>query len=662
MAKKKPGPSAKTYDTPADRDAERAPSRKNDGQYGSMPPEFKGKEPTLASPSWIYNQKDPEKDLLSIMRTLILAQGRRLWENTFLMSLYANVDFMATYWGTRGGVFGGAGMGSGPSSSIMSTMPKMSDNRIRMCTDALVGKLIQSNSRIVMQTRMGDFSEWRKARKIELALEGEFARMRLMREVQLVATDALVTGDGFLKLYPDYDGKTICAERVFPNEIVIDEIEGAYGTPQKMYQLVYRRKDDVYNLYPDKWEIIRKAATTMPPKFAWTLYQPGMVEIFEAWALPYGNRPGRHIIACSAGVLFDEPWDKPFFPIIRFKGGDRQFGWYGAGWAEQVANTQINLNKLLNVCEAAASLGVAPFWVVQDGAGINIDHLTNMPGHVVTTASTDPKWVTNPPFHPSTNEVIKMWQDMIMTYYGMNEMEVTGEVPVNRLDSAEALKQFQAMGSVRHTQLLERWQEFFVDVGERVCMLASDIAKNNGGYPVLVKKAYAKAFQLDWKDLEIAKDSYMMSPAPANTLPRTASGRVDTLMEWQQSGLITPQQAQRAIASGQDLDAILGEVAANDDVIDRIIEMFTEFKEYMPPTPLMDLPHAQVRMSAARMKYELLGADKEVLALFDHFLADLADLIQMMTPPQPPMGGAPTPGMRPGGPAPVAPQAPVMQS
>lgn len=640
MAKKrKTGPRPETYNSMAERD---------DAARGKRDPFGSTKVGDVAQSHWI-EAEDPTKDLSEVVKTLIKAQGRRLWENTFFMSLYANVDFMSPYWGSRGGQMGFGGVGP----DAAAAMPRMSDNMVRMCVDALTGKLIQSNSRIVMQTRMGDFSEWMKARKIELALEGEFAKMRLYREIQQVAVDALTQGDGFLKLYPDYDGKSIVAERLFPNEVFIDELEGAYGPPKKLYQLCYRRKDDIYAWFPDKYEIIRKAGTTMPPRFAWTLYQPGMAEIYEAWALPVGNRKGRHVIAVSSGVLLDEEWDKPYFPIVRFKAGDRPFGWYGAGWVEQVATTQVDLNKTWSVLQRAAHMGIAPYILTQSGSNVNVDHLTNDVATIVQTDGVDPKWVVNPPFHPGAADYLNMLKQTILTFFGMNEMEVTGELPVNRLDSSEALREFQAMGSVRHTMLLERWQEFFVDVAERVCMLASDIAKANGGYPVMVKKAYAKAVQLDWKQLQIEKDSYMMNPAPANILPITSAGRVQKLQELKADGLIGPQQAARAIASGQDVEAILAEVTADDDNIDRIIEKFTEFGEYVQPNSLMNLQHALVRMSNARLKYENLGADDATLALFDRFLADCKDLVAMMTPPAP--MGAP-PGAAPGAaPAPGAP-------
>ncbi len=610
-----------------------------------------GRDGDMETTRWIFDQENPHKDLALTIRTLVAAQDRRLRANTFYMSLYANEDFMQPYFGNSAGAIG---MGTNKPGAPM--MPQMSDNMLRMCTDALAGKLVQSNARIVMQTRMGDFSEWRKARKLEMAFEGEFARTHFYNEAIQVAVDGITVGDGLMKLYIDYDGSCICAERVFPNEVFVDELEGAYGQPRKMYQLRYMRKDDLRAYYPQHDEIIRRATSTMPPRYGWTMYQPGMVEVFEGWALPTGNRPGRHIIAISSGVLFEETWTDEYFPFVRFKAGDSPLGYYGMGWAKDVAKTQVKLNRTWNVLDKAAHLGIAPYWVVSAGSDINVEHLTNGEGHVVTTAGEAPQWVVNPPFHPAAKDYLESLKGTILTFFGMNEMEVTGQLPINRLDSSDALREFQTMGSVRHTMILSRWQEFFVLAAERIAMLAKKIAKKKGGYPVIVKRSFANAIELDWKDLDMPINNALMNPAPASILPMTSAGRTNTLNKMAADGQITKEQYARAIASGQDVEAILSEVAADDDNIDRIIEKFTEHQEYEAPNSLMKLDHALVRMSAARLKYGNLGADEDVLSLFDRFLTECKDLVALLTPPPPMMPGAmPAGGPNvPGNPNPVA--------
>jgi hypothetical protein len=606
----------------------------------------------LGESEWIVASKDNVAKLLcETGKTLCTNQGYRLWDNTRFLSMYSNTDFMTPY-------YGNPGVDTAP-------MPRMSYNVIKICTDTLVGKLIQSNSRVTIQTTGGDFTDWQKARKIELAIEGEFNTMRLYKHAQLVALDGITCGTGWLKLWKE-DNKIWC-ERIYVNEVFVDEVEAAYGPPTKLYQVRYIKKDTLLAKYPQYAEIIRKASTVNPPRFAWTLFTPGLVEVWEGWALPIGGRPGRHTMAINTGFIHDEEWAEPFFPLIPFRSGDKPFGWYGQGYIEQTMATQIDLNKTINVMQRAAHLGIAPYWIVDEGASLNIRHLTNRVGHVVETNSTDPKWVTNSPFHPDAVKYVQQLEQMIMQYYGMNEMDTGGQTPLNRIDSAPALREYQDMGSTRQTMLLERWEEFYIEVAKRTIMLAGQIAKESGkGYPVTSKKDYQSAIHLDWKDLDLDADSYTMCAAVANLLSRTPAGRMQDVQDLKAMGIITPDQAIRLMRGPPDIDAIVNEASALNDNIDMAIAEIVDHNNYIPPTTFNVTPATINRITNARLEYQNRNAPDSVLAMFDRWISDAKAVVELMTPPaQPAMPGAPgtqptvgtpngqpAPGPTPAGPAP----------
>lgn len=592
---------------------ERSSNLRSRKQSGA--PTAKGEAEANSDVRWITetNDKLASKSMCDLIRTLATNQGYRLWDNTRYMSLYANTDFM----------FGYNNGSAGPVAT--DPMPRMSFNKIKINTDTLVGKLIESNSRIVMTTSEGDFAEWQKARKIEWALEGEWHRMRIYQEASRVALDGITVGTGWLKLYK-HDGK-VCCERVFPNEVFVDEIEAAYGAPKKLYQMRYVKKDTLIRLYPDKADVIRAAKTVNPPRFAWTLYTPGMIEVCEGWALPIGGRPGRHMIALSSGSLLDEVWDEEHFPLIPFRAGDMPFGWYGQGFTEQVMGAQMDLNKIWNIMQKAAHLGLAPFWVVDEGASINIKHLNNDVGHIVETSSTDPKWFTNPPFHADGYKYIESLERVIDNFYGNSQMESSGETQLNRLDSRKALVEFQDMGATRHAVLIERWQEWFVKVAERTIMLAKQIAKEEGKYPVLVKKSQSKARQLDWKDLDLDSDPYMMQCAPSNMLSRTVAGRKDDINDMITSGLLSQGQGAQLLKGPPDVDAAISEISAPEDYTDWVIEQFVDEGEYTPPNQIDDIARMTKRISEARYQYILRGAPEKTIALFEQWLEDAKAIV-----------------------------------
>lgn len=626
------------------------PSRTRSNTMTNVRMSSKGVLADTMGSQWITEEgsKKTARSVVQTVKNIVTDQGMRLYDNTMFMALYANRDFMQGFHNRQG------------QSGLDNYVPRMSDNQIRLHTDTLAGKLIQGNSRINMLTSMGDWSTWNTARKIEQALEGEWARMKMYREAQKVAVDGITTGTGWLKLAISDDGDTIDCQRVFPNEVFVDHLEAAFGPPRKLYQMRYVGKDVLAALYPDKLDIISTAAVANTPRFSWTLYSQGMVEVIEAWALPVGDRPGRHVIALSNGTLEDEEWEDPFFPLIPFKPGDSPFGWYGQGFVEQTMGAQIDLNKTLNVMQQAAHLGIAPFWVIQEGANISMKHLENVSGHIVETSGADPKWMTNAPFHQAAPIYCQMLRQMIGDYFGANSLETGGQLPVNRLDSKKALRAYEDISATRITTLVERWStDFFVDVADRTVMLAGQIAKKKGGYPVLVNRDFKAAIQLNWQDLSLKRDQYLMRPAPANFLSSQPSGKLQDIQDLMGAGLINQMQGQRLMQGPPDIQAALAESTAPEDDLDNLIEEIVEHGKYRPPITLQDLPRGIKRVSDARLQYRTLGLEQERINMFDRWIAAASNLLQTMSPPPPTPGQgiAPPPGLGapPNGPAAPAP-------
>lgn len=657
MAIKQPfGPRDETYDAPQGRGALKMP--------------IMARKKAQAGNSWITDP-EPHKVAVQTAEAIIRAQGGRLKDNTRWMSLYANQDFMSPYSQV-------AGRGTGH-------MPRMSDNQLRIHTDTLVGKLVQGNSRVTMLTSGGNWQEWNKARKIENAVEGEFARMKLYSKAQIVGTHGIVTGTGCLKVNIAPDGKSIECAPVFTNNLFVDNMEVAYGAPTKYVELRYVMQDTLIAQFPDKADAIMRAKCKNPPSFAWTPYSPGMIPVYEWWAVPIGHegtdgyRVGRHII-CIDGATLNDPdeweWTDPYPPLIFFKPGDGPMGFYGQGFVEQTAPTQIALNKTINVMERAAHLGLAPHWYLPEGSGIQGRHLDNVPGSIIEYSGAEPKWVVTPPFHAAAPAYVQMLRSMISDYFGANGLETGGALPVDRLDSRKALREYQDMTATRITTVIERWQDFYIEVAERVIMLARKIAEAQGGYPVLVKKTYKEAIQLDWRDLDISKDAYMLRPAPANMLSGTPSGKLQDIQELMQSGLISQKQGQRMLQGPPDIQAAIGEATATEDDIDRLIEQFVEGdfdatdplkQAYRPPNSYQDLPRGIKRVADAFLQYSGLGLSEERLTLFTQWLEEANDKLSELqqqsaapqggAPPLPPdMTGAPPNGAAaPGPPAPTLP-------
>ena len=583
--------------------------------------------------NWIVAERGQAHiSLPATIRRIVDDQRMRLYENTKFMSMYANMDLLNAY-------FEGGSRKSKP-------MPRQTSNKVKVYGDTLAGKLVQSNSKVTAITNGGSWKAFRQARKIDAAMEAEFRRGSLYKEASKVAIDAINTGTGYLHVYRDYDSDKICFERWFPNEVFVDSLDGMYGQASMMFRMRYIKRENALALWGKNDElrdIIERSPAPSAPSFAWTMYQHGMIEMFEAWALPLGERKGRHVLCFQSGCVVDEEWKHEHFPVAVFRASEAPLGWYGQGLLEQAASAQIMMNFILEIMGQSARLGVAPFWVVAGGADVSLKQINNMPGHIVTSTGPAPQWVTNKPFHEAAPSYVAFLDAQIKSMYGINEIESGGDPGFNRVDSNPALIQLQDLWMARHTIMLKNWsEEFFLDVGKRTMMLAKDIAREKGTYPVISKKG-RRSMVLDFKDfLELSADEYTLQMAPESYLPTTPAAKRKVIVEMKNEGLITPEHALGMLTGPPDLEAVTAEITAFEDDADRIIELLMDGK--MPEvSTLSKLELVIPRVRAAAVAALNYGMPPSVEQNFTNWLADAliaAQSSMMPAPPSPVQGAA----------------------
>jgi hypothetical protein len=570
---------------------------------------------TDMSSKWIT---EPDKDqaaknLYAYVNGLIRQQGGRLWSNTLFYSMYTNCDMLSGH----------------STNSTNLDMPRMTYNLVKTDTDVVAGTLVQSNSRAVIQTNEAVLDDWRRAEKMQLAIDGEWTRGAIYTEVQKVAIDALNTGSGWLKMYIDED-RHVAFNHTHANNVFVDEFECAYGPVRSIFEVRYVRKDVLAELHPEQADIIQSAAVGAPPKFGWTMYSPGMVLVIEGWAAPVGKRPGRHIVAVSSGAIVSEDWNERQFPLIQFRVGDKPLQPYGQGYTEQVFATQIYLNKVLTIMEAAAHLGIAPFWVLSEGSGVTADMMQNDTRIITSTDPAGVQYHYQPPFHADSYTYTRELERYIHNYYGINQLQAnTTDSGLNRFDSSKAMNAYIDSSDTRHILLLTRWEQFFVEVAKKTILLAGQIAEKYGAYPVLAGGGVlGKMQQLDWKDIQMEEDSYRVTIAPANVLGSTPAARINDIINLRNEGILSGPQAARLAQGPNDIGAAVAEVNAVEDYIDFIISNMVEGKPYIGPTAIDDVPRMITRIADARCQFITRGLPQDRVRDFERWLNEANKIIQ----------------------------------
>lgn len=588
--------------------------------------------------SWI-DSAEPHKEVTATVRRLIRDQNGRLVQNTRFASLYTNEDLLR----------GSGAAGTTGNNANRSTMPRQTLNLIKVHTDTLAGKLVQSNSRVQGMTIQGDWETFRLARKIDRLLDATFIQGRLFREMSKVVVDAINVGNGYLHV-GEQDGK-IHYERWYYNEIFVDQLDAMYGCPSMLFRIRYMHPENALGFWgntEERRQAIIKAPRAVPPSFSWTPYQEGMIEVFECWALEQPNRKGRHVLCTAAGSLIDEPYTRDKFPVVNFRASDYPLGWYGQGFTAHSGGTQIWINRILDIMAKSAHLGTAPYWVVSGGADISLKQINNVEGHVVTSNGPPPQWVTNPPFHEASVQYVELLKSQMSIIYGINEIESSGAMPLNRLDSNPALIQAQDMWMARHTILLKNYsEEVFMDVAERTIEVAQQIAKKQGSYPVVSTDA-GRAWAMNWKDfVELKRESYRLMLAPENALPLTPASRKKLIMDMGAQGLIPPDRVTQLMFGGSDLDKALDEITCYQKHADWICEELYEghdpdISELQKPELLLQ------RVRCAGLLAQEYGAPDNIILNFELYAAKLQALVastqQAMVATQGIPNGGPVPG------------------
>lgn len=584
---------------------------------------------------WI-SSPSPHKQLASTIRRLIIDQNGRLVQNARYASLYANEDFLRS---TRSG---------GDAQKNRSGMPRQTLNLIKVYTDTLAGKLVQSNSRVNAVTVQGDWKTFKLARKIDRALDTTFVQGRLFRECGKVVIDALNTGTGYLYVGEE-DGK-VCYERWYYNEIFVDQLDAMYGQPTMLFRTRYMYPENALAMWgndPEAREAIERAPRAMPPAFSWIPYEQGMIEIFEGWALELPNRKGKHVLCTAAGVIKQDRYKKDKFPVVAFRASDLPLGWYGQGFIAHSGGTQVWLNRILDIMSRSAHLGLAPFWVTSGGANVSLKQLNNIEGHIVSSDGPAPEWVVNKPFHETAPAYVELLKAELGIIYGISDIESSGQLGMNRVDSNPALVQVQDMWMARHTILLQNWsEEFFMDVAERTLEVAQDIAKRKGSYPVIAT-ARGRAWAMDWADfLELKRENYRLQLSSESRLPLTPAARRKMIMDLGAQGLIPPDQVAQFLLGSPDVEAVTSQITAFQNNADWLCEQLMDGD--MPELSDLQKPDLVLqRVRAAGLQAHEFGAPSEVVMNFETFAAAVLAKVQetqaALMPPDPGSMNAGTP-------------------
>jgi hypothetical protein len=526
----------------------------------------------------------------------------------------------------------------GMASNLPIDRPTM--NVIQSCIDTLTSRVTQSRPRPVFLTDNADYKQRNMAKQMNTFINGELYQTKAHQMGELMLRDAEIFGTGCVKIYETSDHK-VGLDRVLQTDILVDPNESMYGFPRQMFHPKLVDREMLADNFPEYRSIIEKAEQAYPAydgDSARTIADQVMA--VEAWHLPSSKDAddGLHIIACSAGSIFEEPWTKDKFPFVFLPYSPGVMGFWGQGLCEQLMGTQVEINKLLIQISQSLSLVGVPRVFIESGSKVVKAHLNSNIGAIVEYSGVKPIYEVAPCIPQELYAQLQRLVEYAYQQAGVSAMSAAAQKPQG-LNSGEAIRNYDDLQSDRFAALVRRYDNMYVELAYQILDLASDIAARDGKYQTVYPDKNGTK-QIDLPKLNPEENPFVIQCFDASSLPRDPAGRLQKITEMMQAGIISVPEGRRLL-DYPDIEQVDKLANAPEERILKILDDIVDSGKYTPPDPFMDLMLATQLVTQYYNLYESCGLEESKCQKLRDFFTQVNTLKQAAQPPPPASGPAP---------------------
>ena len=570
---------------------------------------------------WLAPEEDAWRYVINYVRALEETQRAIHERNLRHARLYSNSDILGLDWTLAVRDYSHKPLG------------RVTENLVQSVIDTAASMIAKNRPRATFLTNGGDFSQQRRAALLEKFVEGIFHKTDLYEKTCDIFRDACIYGTGFLKVFLN-DDRELTIDRIYPDEIIVDELECRTSGPRAMHHRQFIDREVLKNIFPDYAEAI-DSATQDDIRRPWTSYrriEPQQVAVVESWHLPSGKgaKDGRHCICIDKQTIVWEPYTKDYFPFVVYRWSKPVIGFYGQGLAEQLTGYQLRVNKLRRTIEQAQDLIAVPRVFVDVASKVLKGHLTNEIGAVVPYRGRPPIFMTPTAMGPEIYQELERLIRAAYEFAGISQLQAQAKKPVG-LESAVALREYTDIGTGRFSVNEQRFEKLHLEVAQRIVMLGKELGK---GSTTSVYQAKRFIQKIDWSEVDLPDDAFVVSIEASSILSKTPAGRLQSVIEMAQGGLIDTDEARRLL-NHPDLERSQSLANAAIEDIEATIEDLLN-GDFKPPEPFQNLGLGIERVQVAYLKARRDGAPEDILEGMRQWMARakyLLDEAQQALPP-----------------------------
>ena len=575
---------------------------------------------------WKCDGKELAENVTVNILTLVKQAASRLYQTYISSRYYANMPM--------------SGLRAEAGQRIANTpvsKDRLAWNVCASCVDTLASKIAKNRPQPFFVTNKGSWEQQEKSKKLNSFMKGVFYQNRVYELAADVFKDAAIGGTGIVHIFSE--NKKIKYERVMPVELFVDEVEAEHQIITQLHRLKMVDRDTLREAFPEFEKEISEAEGPNLFELGYRENISDVLQVAESWHLRSSEdaTDGKHVIIINNCTLFEEEYERDYFPFAFLKYNRRQTGFFGQGLVEQIEPIQENINKLLWLVDRSIQVGGTFKIAVENSSKAVYDKFSNDIGAFIPFTNTPPQYLCPPLVQP---EIYQQLMNNVQKAYeisGISQLSATSQKPQG-LNSGTALRTYNDIETERFQLLGKAWEQFFLDITD----ISIDIIQDIKGFSVTVPitkderlSTFSSVQEISWKDIDLKKDEYVIQAFPISSLPSDPAGRRQTIQEYIQAGLIDPKEG-RSLLNFPDLEGSDSLQEASRDYIKYIIEKMLNEGEYTPPDPFDDLQMSQQLAISYYQRAKTMDVEEEKLELLRRYMTQIQEIIKEATPPPAP--------------------------
>lgn len=469
-------------------------------------------------------------------------------------------------------------------------------NVLRSIVSTLNSKISKNKILPRIVTTNGKWIKREQSQRLDKYIRGLFYQLKAHDVMEEANLDCLLSGDGFVKVCND--GENIWLERVMPDELYVDYLDGIYGKPTGIYQTRIVGIRQVLQQYPEHTEVLEELwkytpeALKITPLIERQNITAKCVVVVEAWSLPCGSLPGKHIITIGNYVVFEEEWDREYLPFIHLQYSKPQRGYYTRGLYQEIAPIQREITKVAQRISDAQRLLSSPK-VFHKKSGMTPQALfTNEIGQIIEVSDMSEFQIWTPP--PMSSENFSYLNQLIARAYeisGVSQLSSSSKMPAG-IDGAsgKALREYNDIETERFALLAQEWERSHKELAD---ILFKEISKN-GDFFVKSFDRNSPIEKISFKDLGVDIDDIVVSLFPVSSLPSRPEAKFQSVQELIAAGFVDERDAMDLLDI-PDLDAYSEVKNSPKGAADKIINTIIDKQIYINPEPMLDLDYIKTQ-------------------------------------------------------------------